>query len=97
MITLMDDDTFKQMMMLKGVLESSVAAQMVLSARLDALRSLVLDVFEDSGATPDFGLSLANRLRSVERERCNALLSGVADNDPNLASAMKREIDRMLG
>ena len=92
----MDDSDSQQIAGLKSVIEHLLASQMVLSVRLDALRKMATDALEQQGFEIPNHPNLLSALRAMEREGCHNLLAGVSDNDPNLATTLKRVIDQAL-
>jgi hypothetical protein len=81
---------------LNSVIENLSAGEMVLSARLAALRRMVTDSLAQLGfRTPD-QTTLQAAIRTMEREACHNQLAAVADNDPRLAAVLKTMIDQVL-
>ena len=86
----------EKLLNLADLFEQEIAAGMILSARLDALRRMALDVFEHAGVEPSGYPDLAAMLVASERERCQVMLAAASDTDPNLATALKESIDAMM-
>ena len=81
---------------LNSVIENLSAGEMVLTARLAALRKMVSESLTQLGfATPDH-TPLPAAMQSMEQEACHNQLAAVADNDPRLAALLKRRIDEVL-
>lgn len=90
----MDDP--QRIELLEQCCEGLTAALMVLSARLEALQKMVVKSLAQLGIeTPDHP-NLQAALRAMEREACHNQLAAVADNDPHLATILKRTIDQAL-
>ena len=81
---------------LNSVIENLSAAQMVLSARLAALRKMVAESLSQLGFATLDHTSLPAAMQSMEREACHNQLAAVADSDPRLASLLKSRIDEVL-
>jgi hypothetical protein len=81
---------------LNSVIENLSAGEMVLSARLNALRKMVTESLAQLGfETPD-QTPLPVAIRTMEREACHNQLAAVADDDPRLAGVLKTMIDQVL-
>jgi len=81
---------------LNNVIENLSAGEMVLSARLAALRKMVTESLAQLGfATPDH-TPLPDAILGMEREACHNQLAAVSDNDPRLAGVLKGMIDEVL-
>lgn len=81
---------------LSSVVENLSAAEMVLSARLTAIRKMVTQAFTQLGfETPDRA-PLQAAIRAMEREACHNQLAAVSDDDPRLAANLKTMIDQIL-
>ncbi len=81
---------------LNSVIENLSAGEMILSARLAALRKMVTESLAQLGfETPD-RTSLPAAIGAMEREACHNQLAAVADNDPRLARILKTMIDQVL-
>ena len=81
---------------LNSVIENLSAGEMVLSARLAALRKMVTESLSQLGfATPDH-TPLPEAMLTMEREACHNQLAAVSDDDPRLAGALKKMIDQVL-
>ena len=81
---------------LNSVIENLSAAEMVLSARLAALRKMVAESLTQLGFATLDHTPLPAAMRSMEREACHNQLAAVADNDPRLAALLKSRIDEVL-
>ena|SRR5205823_9226410 len=81
---------------LMSVIEHSTAAQMVLSARLEALQKMVTESLAQLGLESPHHPNLHAALRAMEREACHNQLAAVSDNDPNLATILKTMVDQAL-
>ena len=81
---------------LNSTIEHLSAGEMILSARLDALRKMIMESLTHLGfATPD-RTPLPLAIRVMEREACHNQLAAVSDNDPRLAAVLKEMIDEVL-
>lgn len=81
---------------LNSVIENLSAGEMILSARLNALRKMVTESLTQLGfETPD-QTPLPAAIRAMEREACHNQLAGISDNDPRLAGVLKTMIDQVL-
>ena len=81
---------------LNSVIENLSAGEMILSARLAALRKMVTESLAQLGiVTPD-QTTLPAAIRAMEREACHNQLAAVSDNDPRLAGILKTMIDQVL-
>ena len=81
---------------LNSTIEHLSAGEMILSARLDALRKMIMESLTHLGfATPD-ETPLPLAIREMEREACHNQLAAVSDNDPRLAAVLKEMIDEVL-
>src|SRR5689334_15051728 len=80
---------------LNSVIENLAAGEMVLSARLAAVRKMVSESLTQLGfATPDH-TSLPAAMQAMEREACDNQLAAVSDSDPRLAALLKSRIDEV--
>jgi hypothetical protein len=80
---------------LNSVIENLSASTMVLSARLAALRTMMMQSLTTLGfSTPD-QKPLTMAIGHMEREACHNQLASVSDNDPRLAAALKKMIDEV--
>jgi hypothetical protein len=66
---------------------------MVLSARLDALRKMATDAFGKLGISAENHPSLLSALQAMESDACHAQLAATSDNDPALATILKKMLD----
>ena len=81
---------------LNSVIENLSAGEMVLSARLAALRKMVTQSLAQLGFVAPDQTTLPATIRAMEREACHNQLAAVSDNDPRLAAILKTMIDQVL-
>jgi hypothetical protein len=71
------------------------ATLLILETRHAALSAVVIDALEKLGYQPLDYPDIRTFLTHLEKKRCRDFLAGIADEDPELASEMKRMIDKM--
>ena len=81
---------------LNSVIENLSAGEMILSARLAALRKMVTESLAQLGFETLDQTTLHAAIQTMEREACHNQLAAVSDNDPRLAGILKTMIDQVL-
>ena len=81
---------------LNSVIENLSAGEMILSARLAALRKMVTESLGQLGFETLDRTTLHSAIQAMEREACHNQLAAVSDDDPRLAGVLKKMIDQVL-
>ncbi len=92
-----DDNHINSLEALRGQVDALSVALILMASKFAALKEATLDIFEMLQISPYEGSSLHDHLLDLERDHCNSAIANMSDDNPALATELKRQIDVIFG